>query len=142
MGLSYLAPLQHIAGRIRPHFSKIKHCMCAARVGWATTQHPKYYPIIVFKNGNLKKKKKKNSLLHPIEQTGSELCFCFTVHSSRGSSKAGGGRGPKLHGPEGDVALLDARQAERSDPWLPGALCARGKRRVEGPAPHQGCHAG
>lgn len=52
MGLSYLALLQHIAARIRPHFSKIKHCMCAARVGWGTTQHPEYYPVRVVKNGD------------------------------------------------------------------------------------------
>ena len=68
--------------------------------------------------------------------------FRFFTHSSRGSSEASGGGGPQLHSTKGDVALPDARQAARSDPWLPGSLCARGKRRVTGPAPHQGRHAG
>lgn len=66
-------------------------------------------------------------------------CLCF---SSWGSSKAGGGGGSKLHGSEGDVALPHPREAARSDPWLPGSLCTRGKWRVTGPAPHQGRHAG
>lgn len=66
----------------------------------------------------------------------------FIVQSSRGSSKASGGGGPQLNGPEGDVAFTDSGQAERTDPRLPGSLCARGERRVAGLAPHQGRHAG
>lgn len=65
-----------------------------------------------------------------------------TIQSSRGSSKASGGGGPQLNGPEGDVAFADAGQAEWTDPRLPGSLCARGERRVAGFAPHQGRHAG
>lgn len=65
-----------------------------------------------------------------------------TIQSSRGSSKASGGGGPQLNGPEGDVAFADSGQAEWTDPRLPGPLCARGERRVAGFAPHQGRHAG
>lgn len=65
-----------------------------------------------------------------------------TIQSSRGSSKASGGGGPQLNGPEGDVAFADSGQAEWTDPRLPGSLCARGERRVAGFAPHQGRHAG
>lgn len=64
----------------------------------------------------------------------------FPIHSSRGSSKACGGRGPKLNSTEGDVAFPDTRQTARSDPWLPGSLCTGGKWRIKGPSPHQGCH--
>lgn len=70
------------------------------------------------------------------------ILFCFVILSSWGSSKAGGGGGPQLHSTKGDVALSDARQAARSNPWLPGSLCTCGKWRVTGPAPHQGRHAG
>lgn len=70
------------------------------------------------------------------------IWLCFLINSSRGSSKACGGRGPKLHSTEGDVAFPDTRQAARSDPWLPGSLCTGGKWRIEGPSPHQGCHVG
>lgn len=61
--------------------------------------------------------------------------------SSRGSSEASGGGGPQLNGPESDVAFTDSGQAEWTDPWLPGSLCARGERRVSGFAAHQGRHA-
>lgn len=77
-----------------------------------------------------------------IKQNDSDLGFCLAIHSSWGSSKAGRGRGPKFHSTKGDVALPDAGQTERSDPWLPGSLCACGKWRGKGPAPHQGRHAG
>lgn len=68
--------------------------------------------------------------------------FCLFACSSRGSSQAGGGGDSELHGHKGDVAVPDTGQAERSDPRLPGPLRACGERRVPGPAPHQGCHAG
>lgn len=70
------------------------------------------------------------------------LKFCLSAHSSRGSSQAGGGGDSEFHSHKGDVAVPDARQAERSDPRLPGPLRACGEWRVTGPAPHQGCHAG
>lgn len=70
------------------------------------------------------------------------MSFCFAIHSSWGSSKASRSGGPQLHCAKGDVALPNARQAERSDPWLPGSLCTCGKWRVTGPAPHQRRHAG
>lgn len=68
--------------------------------------------------------------------------MCVTLCSSWRPSEASGGGGPKLHSPEGNVAFPDAGEATRSDPRLPGSLCARGKRRVPRPAPHQGRHAG
>lgn len=40
------------------------------------------------------------------------------------------------------MALPDARQAERSDPWISGSLCTCRKWRVKGPASYQGRHAG
>lgn len=66
----------------------------------------------------------------------------FFPHSSWGSSSAGRSGGAQLYGAQGHVALPVARATARADPWLPGALCARGERGVAWPAPHQGRHAG
>lgn len=65
----------------------------------------------------------------------------FSTHSSRGSSSAGRGGGAQLHGAQGHVALPVAGATARPDPWLPGALCARGERRVARSASDQGRHA-
>lgn len=75
---------------------------------------------------------------------GSDLFLTsrLSARSSRGSSQARGGGDSQLHGHKGDVAVPDAGQAKRPDPRLPGPLRARGERRVTGPAPHQGRHAG
>lgn len=75
-------------------------------------------------------------------QTHRILTVALVTHSSRGSSQESRGGSPQLHSSEGYVAFPDAREAARPDPWLPGPLCSGGEWRVEGPAPHQGCHAG